>query len=107
MHQDAAKWPARFGRLAERIGPRFGRRDLRRRAEGYLRGLLGRAERKNGWQLAEAVGDATPHGVQRLLRRATWDADLLRDDLRRYVVENLGDARAGIVVERPGSSRRG
>jgi SRSO17 transposase len=111
MHQEATKWPARFGRLAERIGPRFGprfgRRDLRRRAEGYLRGLLGRAERKNGWQLAEAVGDATPHGVQRLLRRARWDADAVRDDLRRYVVEHLGDPRAVLVVDETGFLKKG
>jgi hypothetical protein len=63
-------WNDRFHELLARIEPRFGRRDLRLRAEGYLRGLMGRVERKNSWQLAEAVGDATPHGIQRLLGRA-------------------------------------
>lgn len=58
----------------------------------YLRGLLGRIERKNGWQLAEAIGEADPQGVQRLLNNAAmWDADLVRDDLRDYVVEHLGN----------------
>ena len=65
-----AAWDGRFGELSRRIAPRFGRKDLRRHAEGYLRGLMGRVERKNSWQLAEAAGDATPHGLQRLLGRA-------------------------------------
>jgi len=32
--------------------------------------LLGTVERKNGWQLAEWIGEATPDGVQHLLERA-------------------------------------
>ena len=48
-------------------------------------------ERKNGRQLAEQAGDATPDGVQRLLSTYVWDADLVRDDLRSYVVEHLGE----------------
>ncbi len=58
-------WDFRFRELLARLEPRFARKDLRLRAEGYLRGLMGRVERKNSWQLAEAVGDATPHGIQR------------------------------------------
>ena len=58
----------------------------------YLRGLLSPVERKNGWQLAEQAGDATPDGVQRLLYNCRWDADQVRDDLRDYLVEHLGDA---------------
>jgi SRSO17 transposase len=64
----------------------------------YLRGLLGRVERKNGWQLAEAIGDADPQGVQRLLNAAKWDADLVREDLRDYVVEHLGDEDSGVLI---------
>ena len=70
--------------------PRFPRREARRRAWAYIRGLLSPVERKNGWQLAEVNGDATPYGVQHLLGRAQWDADALRDDLRPYVVEHWG-----------------
>jgi hypothetical protein len=51
-------------------------------------------ERKNGWQLAEAVGDPTPYALQHLLGRADWDPELVRDDLRTYVVEQLGDPAA-------------
>lgn len=64
----------------------------------YLLGLLGRVERKNGWQIAEAIGDKDPQGVQRLLNSAKWDADLVRDDLREYVVEHLGDEESGVLI---------
>ena len=56
-------WTRPFEALCERIGGHFSRQDFRRRAEGYLHGLLGPMDRKNGWQLAEYVGDATPHGI--------------------------------------------
>ena len=44
--------------------------------------LLGEAERKNGWTLAEAAGEAGPQGMQRLLNFYAWDADGVRDDVR-------------------------
>jgi hypothetical protein len=58
----------------------------------YLRGLLGEAERKNGWALAEAAGEAGPQGMQRLLNFYAWDADGVCDDVRAMVVAALGDA---------------
>ena len=60
--------------------------------------LLGRVERKNGWQLAEGIGEANPQGVQRLLNSANWDAEAVRDDLREYVVEHLGDEESGVLI---------
>jgi len=60
--------------------------------------LLGRTERKNGWQLAEAAGDATPYGLQQFLYRAIWDPDAVRDDLRAYVVAHLGGPQGILVV---------
>jgi SRSO17 transposase len=77
--------------LHERISPRFGRVEPRRQALGYLQGLLSQVERKNSWWLAEQAGDRTPDGMQRLLNGADWDADGVRDDLRAYVAEQLGD----------------
>jgi hypothetical protein len=62
--------------------------------------------RKNGWQLAEQAGEATPDGMQRLLSTASWDPDQVRDDLRGHVVEKLGDPAAVLVVDETGSSRR-
>lgn len=100
-------WNRLFGQLLSRLEPRFGRKDLRLRAEGYLRGLMGRVQRKNSWQLAEAVGDATPHGIQRLLGRARWDADAVRDDLRAYVVEHLGDPGGVLIVDETGFLKKG
>jgi SRSO17 transposase len=64
-------------------------------------------ERKNSWQLAEAAGDATPYGLQHLLGRANWDADELRDDLRHYVLERLGDEKAVLVVDETGFLKKG
>src|SRR5258708_34175804 len=81
-----------------RIAPRFRRREARERARRYLEGLLGRSERKNGWQLAEALGEGGPPGMQRLLNAADGDAEAVRDDLRAYVVEHLGDERSGVLV---------
>ncbi|MDH3039194.1 transposase [Streptomyces sp. TRM75561] len=73
-----------------RVAGRFARADLRWRMRVYVRGLLGQAARKNGWQLAEWAGHRTPDGFQRLLNSSVWDADALRDDVRAYVAERLG-----------------
>src|SRR5215475_819683 len=70
--------------VERRIGPPCARREVRWRAWASMRGLLSPIERKNGWQLAEVSGAATPYGVQHLLGRAIWDADALRNDLRPY-----------------------
>ncbi|MDQ3124210.1 MAG: IS701 family transposase, partial [Pseudomonadota bacterium] len=68
---------------------------------------LSDAERKNGWQLAEALGEPNPDGVQHLLARADWDADAVRDDLGRYVAEHLGDPRGVLVVDETGFLKKG
>jgi SRSO17 transposase len=83
------RWIDAVADLHGRIAHRFARSEVRDRARRYLVGLLERVDRKNGWQLAEAMGETGPRGVQRLLSAATWDADAVRDDLRAYVVEHL------------------
>lgn len=91
-----------------RIGPYFHRREMRERVRRYVAGLLGYVERKNGWQLAEALGERGPQGVQRLLTDAGWDADAVRDELRTYVVDQLGDAASGVlVVDETGFLKKG
>jgi SRSO17 transposase len=92
------RWSEGLEELHQRIAGRFARSEARQRVQRYLRGLLGRVERKNGWQLAEAIGEDDPQGVQRLLNTAKWDADLVRDDLRDYVVEHLGDRDSGVLI---------
>ena len=104
---EAARWAEGIERVHECIAGRFRRPEPRRRALEYLRGLLSPVERKNGWQLAEQAGDATPDGVQRLLYNYRWDADLVRDDLRDYVVEHLGDAGGVLVVDETGFLKKG
>ena len=89
---EVAQWADGIEQVHECIAGRFRRPEPRRRALKYLKGLLSPIERKNGWQLAEEAGDATPDGVQRLLYNYRWDAELVRDDLQDYVVEHLGDA---------------
>jgi SRSO17 transposase len=100
-------WARGLDALAARLAPRFGRKEPRRRARAYLQGLLAPVERKNGWQLAEAAGDRTPDGVQDLLARMRWDADAVRDDLRAYVVEHLGDPGAVLVLDETGFVKKG
>lgn len=85
-------------RLHERIAHRFRRVEVRVRVRRYLASLFARIERKNGWQLAEAMGELGPQGVQRLLRTARWSEDAVRDDLRAYVVEHLGDTSSGVLI---------
>src|SRR5881398_3822447 len=94
---EAEEWAMGLGELAGRLAPRFGRVEPRRRALAYLRGLLAPVGRKNGWQLAEAAGDRTPDGMQDFLGRMRWDA--VRDDLRAYVVERLGEPDAVLVLD--------
>jgi SRSO17 transposase len=100
-------WALGLEDLARRIAPRFVRAEPRRRALAYLRGLLAPLERKNGWQLAEAAGDATPDSVQDFLARMRWGADAVRDDLRAYVVEHLGDPHAVLVLDETGFIKKG
>jgi SRSO17 transposase len=100
-------WAAELEALSERIAPRFGRMEVRRRASGFLQGLLSAAELKNGWQLAEQAGDRTPDGMQRLLNHARWDAEAVRDDLRDYVVEQLGDPGGVLVIDETGFLKKG
>ena len=78
----------------------------RLRARAYVRGLLAPLASKNGWTLAEAAGDATPDGMQRLLNRAAWDADGVRDDVRGYVAAP-GRAGGVLVVDETGFVKKG
>jgi len=112
MSMDAAAvsgWADQFDSLCSRLVGCFRRRDLRRRAKGYLRGLLGRVDRKNMWQLAEYLGDETPHGLQRLLDRAVWSAEAVRDVVAGYAREHLlADDEPGVlVVDETGFLKKG
>ena len=104
---EAQQWAEGLNSIGQRIGGRFVRAEPRRRALGYLQGLLSPLERKNGWQLAEEAGDPTSYGVQHLLGRAQWDADAVRNDLCAYLVEHLGDKQAVLIVDETGFIKKG
>jgi len=105
--QGVQQWAEEVEAVGQRIGRHFARSEPRQRAVGYLRGLLSDAQRKNGWQLAELLGDTTPDGVQHLLARADWDANAVRDDLLAYVQENLGTADGVLIVDETGFLKKG
>ena len=91
---------ARFARF-------FGRRERRETARQYLRGLLAQVQRKNCWQMAEAVGEANPQPMQRLLYSTPWDADQVRDELQGFVVERFGEADGIGIVDETGFLKKG
>lgn len=104
---DAARWQTHFNELMGRIGGRFARVEPRRHVAALVRGLLSDLVSKNCWTIAEYVGDVTPDGLQHLLRKAVWDTDGVRDELRSYVVEHLGGADAVLVVDETGDLKKG
>lgn len=101
------RWAEELERVGQRIGQHFVRPESRRRAAAYVRGLLGDSPRKNGWQLAEALGEPNPDGVQYLLARAHWDADAVRDELLGYVAGHLGHPQGVLVVDETGFLKKG
>ena len=100
-------WARELKVLGSRIGRRFERSEPRERAIAYLKGLMSDVHRKNGWQLAEQAGEATPDGMQRLLSTAVWDVEGVRDDLRDYVVESLASADGVLVLDESGFLKKG
>ena len=100
-------WAEEFEAFHGRFAHLFARSETREQTAKYVRGLLAPVERKNGWQLAEAVGDATPDRTQRLLYRAGWDADAARDILQDFVRETFGDPAGIGVVDETGMLKKG
>ncbi|MDQ1651609.1 MAG: hypothetical protein QOI35_809 [Cryptosporangiaceae bacterium] len=98
---------AELDRVSVLIGGRFTRPEPRGRAREYLLGLVAGLDRKNGWTLAERSGELCPDGMQRLLRWADWDVDGVRDDLRGYVIEQLGDPGGVLIVDDTGFLKKG
>src|SRR5260370_3214842 len=100
-------WTSAFNELGQRIRFCFTRPELYQRALAYVQGLMSSVERKNGWQVAEEVGEATPYAMQHLLDRAKWDCDGVRDALRMYVWETLAAPNAVLVIDETGFLKKG
>jgi SRSO17 transposase len=102
-----ARWQAGFDEVFGLVAGEFAQVESRRRARLYLLGLLSGAERKNSWTIAEQAGDLSPDGMQRLLNHYRWDADAVRDTLRSYVLDRLGDAAGVLVADETGFLKKG
>src|SRR6478735_1929979 len=101
------EWAVGLDALGELIGPRFFRREPRVRALAYVKALLSQVETRNGWTVAEAAGEKTPTGMQRLLNDAVWDEAGVREDLRSYVVTHLGADDGVLVFDETGDIKQG
>ena len=107
MEKRRSGWKRELLRAHGLIAGLFARSELRARSLGYVQGLLSGCERKNGWQLAEWLGEATPYAVQHLLDRARWDADEARDRIRSYAIDELGSEEAVLIVDETGFVKKG
>jgi SRSO17 transposase len=110
MSADSASvlvWREELGALEARLGGLFARAEPRRQAGLYLEGLLSAAKRKNGWQLAEQIGDARPWRTQRVLSHVLWDQHAARDLCRDYVTEHLGASGGVLIVDETGFLKKG
>jgi SRSO17 transposase len=105
--EELEQWHDEFAAFHARFADLFERSESRQQARKYLRGLLTEAERKNSWQVAEAVGDRIPDRMQRLLYQVPWDADAARDRLQQFVIETFGDPEGIGVVDETGFLKKG
>jgi SRSO17 transposase len=101
------EWKAELSSLKARIGGAFKRSEVREMAGAFIDGLLSGVERKTGWLMAEQAGLDRPYRMQSLLGRGQWSADALRDIVRDYVFETLGDADGVLVVDETGFVKKG
>src|SRR5437868_4195463 len=85
--QEIARWPLALKQLHQRLTPFFARPEPHRHSLLYLQAILSEIPRKNGWQIAEHAKQARPYGIQRLLSRAVWDQDGVRDVVRTQVCQ--------------------
>jgi SRSO17 transposase len=104
---DLVTWGSELERVLERIRPLFYRRESKKHAEQYFRGLLSPIGRKNGWTIAEYVGESEPKALQRFLNLTPWDADALLDLNREYAMEHLADAGGILVADPTGFPKKG
>jgi SRSO17 transposase len=105
--EELEQWQEEFDAFHARFADLFERSESREQARKYLRGLLTEAQRKNSWQMAEAVGELIPDRMQRLLYRVPWNADAARDRLQQFVIETFGDPEGIGVVDETGFLKKG
>ncbi|WP_146063548.1 transposase, partial [Streptomyces sp. SM11] len=104
---DVRRWAVGLKEVHERFVHRFQRSEPRESALAYMHGLVSSLERKNAWTVAERAGHDRPDRLQRLLNTCDWDADEVRNDVREFVMEHLGDRKAILVVDDTGFLKKG
>jgi len=104
---DVAGWVEEFACGFARIAGRFRRREPRLQARSFLLGVLSDVDTRSCWQLAEQSGDTSPQAMQRLLGEAVWDADAVRDDVRGYVIDAIGDPDGVLILDDTGDLKSG
>jgi FOG: Transposase len=104
---DLQDWSTEFESLTGRVSSLFVHPRSRAHSRRYLEGLLAPIERKNGWTIAEYVGEKEPKAMQRFLNLTSWDADDLRDLNLDYVIENLGDPDGILIADPTGFAKKG
>lgn len=107
ISRELDEWADDFVAFQARFAQLFGRKEPRAQAAKYLRALLAPVERKNSWQIAEAIGDSIPDAMQRLLYLNNWDADAARDVLQQFIIEAFGDAEGIGIVDETGFIKKG
>lgn len=105
--EDLVAWNSELDDLLTRMGPLFYRTESRRHAEQYIKGLLSPLQRKNGWTMAEYVGELEPKALQRFLNLSPWDVDELLALNREYAMETLASPTAILVADPTGFAKKG
>src|SRR5216684_1461875 len=101
------EWQAELDAMYEQVKTHLGRAEIRERIQRYISGLLGKTERKNGWQLAELMYEDGPQGMQRLLNAAQWNEAGVRDALSRYIAAQLGEPNGIFIADETGFLKKG
>jgi SRSO17 transposase len=104
---DLSEWERELSGMVKRLHSLFFRVESKKHAEQYLRGLLSPLARKNGWTIAEYVGEPEPKALQRFLNLTPWDADALLAINRAYAMEHLADPGAILVADPTGFPKKG
>lgn len=105
--EDVDRWESELASLLARIRPWFYRVESKKHAEQYVWGLLSPLERKNGWTIAECVGELGSAALQRFLNLSPWDADVLLEVNREYAMEHLADSAGILVADPTGFAKKG
>ena len=104
---DVIRWYASLQEWHTKLSPYFARPEPFARALRFVQGILSEVPRKNGWQLAEQAREANPYGMQRLLSSAVWDCDGVRDEIRTFALQTLGNKQVIIAIDETGFLKRG